>query len=72
MVLPRRKSRGCTRGACSSETAFVGTPAQILDQMQPFIELGVDYFLLSCGGFPDLTTLHLLRDEVLPVLNQGW
>ena len=55
----------------SSANAFVGTPAQIIEQMQPFIELGVDYFMLSCGGFPQLTTLEMLVNEVLPVLNRG-
>jgi alkanesulfonate monooxygenase SsuD/methylene tetrahydromethanopterin reductase-like flavin-dependent oxidoreductase (luciferase family) len=49
--------------------SFVGTPQQIIDQMRPFIELGVDYFMLDCGGFPDLTTLELLISEVLPALN---
>jgi alkanesulfonate monooxygenase SsuD/methylene tetrahydromethanopterin reductase-like flavin-dependent oxidoreductase (luciferase family) len=49
---------------------FVGTPAQLIEQMQPFIELGVDYFLLDCGGFPRLTTAELLVHEVLPVLNR--
>ena len=42
---------------------------QIVEQMQPFIELGVDYFMVDCGGFPELTTLELLVNEVLPVLN---
>jgi alkanesulfonate monooxygenase SsuD/methylene tetrahydromethanopterin reductase-like flavin-dependent oxidoreductase (luciferase family) len=49
---------------------FVGTPAQLIAQMQPFIELGVDYFMLDCGGFPDLTTVETLVREVLPVLNR--
>ena len=49
---------------------FVGTPAQIIEQMQPFIELGVDYFMLDCGGFPRLTTVEMLVNEVLPALNQ--
>jgi alkanesulfonate monooxygenase SsuD/methylene tetrahydromethanopterin reductase-like flavin-dependent oxidoreductase (luciferase family) len=48
---------------------FVGTPQQIIEQMRPFIDLGVDYFMLDCGGFPDLTTLELLVNEVLPALN---
>jgi alkanesulfonate monooxygenase SsuD/methylene tetrahydromethanopterin reductase-like flavin-dependent oxidoreductase (luciferase family) len=48
---------------------FVGTPQQLIEQMQPFVELGVDYFMLSCGGFPDLTTVETLVKEVLPVLN---
>lgn len=48
---------------------FVGTPRQLVEQMRPFIELGVDYFMFDCGGFPDLTTLELLVSEVLPALN---
>lgn len=38
---------------------FVGTPAQIIMQMRPFIALGVDYFMLDCGGFPKLTTVEI-------------
>jgi alkanesulfonate monooxygenase SsuD/methylene tetrahydromethanopterin reductase-like flavin-dependent oxidoreductase (luciferase family) len=49
---------------------FVGTPTQVIEQMQPFIELGVDYFMLDCGGFPRLTTVEMLVNEVLPVLNR--
>jgi alkanesulfonate monooxygenase SsuD/methylene tetrahydromethanopterin reductase-like flavin-dependent oxidoreductase (luciferase family) len=49
---------------------FVGTPAQIVEQMRPFIELGVDYFILDCGGFPRLTTVEMLVNEVLPALNR--
>jgi alkanesulfonate monooxygenase SsuD/methylene tetrahydromethanopterin reductase-like flavin-dependent oxidoreductase (luciferase family) len=48
---------------------FVGTPEQVVEQMRPFIHLGVDYFMLDCGGFPNLTTLELLVSEVLPALN---
>jgi len=50
---------------------FVGTPRQIVEQMRPFIDLGVDYFMLDCGGFPDLTTLELLVGEVLPTINSS-
>ncbi|HSL43994.1 MAG TPA: LLM class flavin-dependent oxidoreductase [Anaerolineales bacterium] len=48
---------------------FVGTPTQVIEQMRTFIDLGIDYFMLDCGGFPDLTTLELLVNEVLPTLN---
>ena len=48
---------------------FVGTPTQVIAQMRPFVELGVDYFMLDCGGFPRLTTVELLIQEVLPALN---
>ena len=48
---------------------FLGAPSQVIEQMRPFIELGVDYFIVDCGGFPKLTTLELLVGEVLPALN---
>ncbi len=54
----------------SGDFDFVGTPQEIIEQMQPFIDMGVDYFMLDCGGFPDLTTLKLLVTEVLPALNE--
>lgn len=49
---------------------FVGMPEQIIDQMRLFIDMGVDYFMLDCGGFPNLTTLELLVNEVLPAVNE--
>jgi hypothetical protein len=44
------------------------TTQQIVAQMRSFIALGVDSFLLDCGGFPNLTTLELLVHEVLPLM----
>lgn len=49
---------------------FVGTPQQVIEQMQRFVELGVDYFMLDCAGFPELTALDLLVNEVLPMWNR--
>jgi alkanesulfonate monooxygenase SsuD/methylene tetrahydromethanopterin reductase-like flavin-dependent oxidoreductase (luciferase family) len=49
---------------------LVGTPAEVIEQMRPLIDLGVDYFMLDCGGFPALGTLELLIKEVLPALNR--
>lgn len=45
---------------------FVGTPQQVVKQMRPFVEMGVDYFMFDCTGFPRLTTLECLVDGVLP------
>jgi alkanesulfonate monooxygenase SsuD/methylene tetrahydromethanopterin reductase-like flavin-dependent oxidoreductase (luciferase family) len=56
-------------GNDSDNFDFVGTPQQIVEQMRPFLDMGVDYFMLDCGGFPRLTTLELLINEVLPALN---
>jgi len=49
---------------------FVGTPRQVIEQMQAFIDLGVDSFMVDCGGFPNLTTLEMLVNEVVPVLRK--
>ena len=56
-------------GSDEEDFDFAGTPREIVEQMRPFIDLGVDYFMLDCAGFPRLTTLELLVDEVLPTLN---
>lgn len=48
---------------------FVGTPQQIIEQMQNFIDLGITSFIVDCGGFPELTTFELLIHEVIPALN---
>ncbi|GCE07152.1 hypothetical protein KDAU_44810 [Dictyobacter aurantiacus] len=48
---------------------LVGTPAQVIEQFKPIIDLGFDYFMVSGGGFPDTTTLEMLAHEVLPALN---
>ncbi|HZR39279.1 MAG TPA: LLM class flavin-dependent oxidoreductase [Ktedonobacteraceae bacterium] len=49
---------------------FVGTPSQVVEQLQPFVEAGFDYFMIAAGGVPhDFTTLEMLSHEVLPALN---
>jgi alkanesulfonate monooxygenase SsuD/methylene tetrahydromethanopterin reductase-like flavin-dependent oxidoreductase (luciferase family) len=59
-----------TDAAYEAGEDFVGTPAQIIEQMLRFVDLGVDYFMLDCGGFPSLTTAEMLVNEVLPALRQ--
>lgn len=60
------------RGSADDDEDFdlIGTPRQLIEQMRPFIELGVDYFMLDCGGFPELTTLEMLINDVLPILRE--
>ncbi len=51
---------------------FAGTPSQVVEQLQPFVEAGFDYFMIRAGSIPhDFTTLELLAHEVLPALNKG-
>ena len=47
---------------------FLGTPAQIVAQMKPFVAAGVTRFMLDCAGFPDLSGLDLLIEEALPAV----
>ncbi|GER90323.1 LLM class F420-dependent oxidoreductase [Dictyobacter vulcani] len=48
---------------------FIGTPKQVIDQMRPFIDIGIDYFILYCEGFPNLITLETLANDVIPHLS---
>lgn len=51
---------------------IVGTPSQVVEQLQPFVEAGFDYFMISAGGIlHDFTTVEMLSHEVLPTLNKG-
>jgi alkanesulfonate monooxygenase SsuD/methylene tetrahydromethanopterin reductase-like flavin-dependent oxidoreductase (luciferase family) len=68
--LAAERSRPGTDASYRVGEDFVGTPAQVVAQMRPFVESGVDYFMLDCGGFPRLTTVELLIQEVLPALNR--
>ena len=68
-LLEDRRQRG-NGGSYQPGEDFVGTPTQVIEQMQPFIDLGVDYFLLDCGGFPRLITAETLIDAVMPAPNR--
>jgi len=48
---------------------LVGSPAQLVAQMQPFIELGVGTFILDFADFPNLNGLRLFIEEVIPALH---
>jgi alkanesulfonate monooxygenase SsuD/methylene tetrahydromethanopterin reductase-like flavin-dependent oxidoreductase (luciferase family) len=50
------------------ERWFVGTPEQIVDQMRPYAEAGVDLFMLQHFALDDADALELLAKEVLPAL----
>ena len=49
---------------------FIGTPQQVIEQMQPFVDLGVDTFMLDGIDFPELMTISTLMDEVLPAFSR--
>ena len=48
--------------------AVVGTPDQIVEMMLPFVEMGVEHFMFSFDDFPDLTSMNLFSEQVIPKL----
>jgi len=56
-------------GRWTTENAFVGTPSQVVEQMLPLVEAGVDYFMATVLGLPDPDVIGMLLEEVLPKVN---
>jgi alkanesulfonate monooxygenase SsuD/methylene tetrahydromethanopterin reductase-like flavin-dependent oxidoreductase (luciferase family) len=50
------------------EDAFVGTPSQVVEQMQPFVEKGVNYFMLDVLGLPNPKVIDMVNNQVIPKL----
>lgn len=46
--------------------AFVGTPQQIVEQMMPFVEMGVDYFMTDILGLPNPDIIGMVKEEIAP------
>jgi alkanesulfonate monooxygenase SsuD/methylene tetrahydromethanopterin reductase-like flavin-dependent oxidoreductase (luciferase family) len=43
-----------------------GTPEQISEKLQPLVDLGITYFILGSGAFPDLSSLETIGRQVIP------
>ena len=56
-------------GKWTRANAFVGTPAQVVEQMGPFVAAGVDYFMLEVLGLPDPDVVGMVLEDVLPRLH---
>lgn len=55
-----------SNGKWTQEKALVGTPEQVVAEMQRFIEAGVDYFMMEVLGLTDPETKAMVLEEVLP------
>ena len=53
------------------ERMFVGTPNQVVAQMRPFAEAGVELFMLQHFALDDADVLELLAAEVAPALAEA-
>jgi alkanesulfonate monooxygenase SsuD/methylene tetrahydromethanopterin reductase-like flavin-dependent oxidoreductase (luciferase family) len=49
-------------------SSIVGTPEQVIEQLQSFIELGVAYLMLEFVDFPGMLGSNLFEKEVVPKL----
>jgi alkanesulfonate monooxygenase SsuD/methylene tetrahydromethanopterin reductase-like flavin-dependent oxidoreductase (luciferase family) len=45
---------------------LLGTPDQLIEQIQAYVDLGIDYFMLGARDVSDLKTIELMAHEVLP------
>jgi F420-dependent oxidoreductase-like protein len=45
---------------------LVGTPEQVAEKVARYVELGCTYFIPWCNDYPDLTTMSLFAERVMP------
>ena len=59
-------------GEWTKNNALVGTPTMVVKQLQQFIELGVDYFMVEVLGIsnPDLKAM-VLEEVLIPAKKIG-
>jgi alkanesulfonate monooxygenase SsuD/methylene tetrahydromethanopterin reductase-like flavin-dependent oxidoreductase (luciferase family) len=48
--------------------SIVGTPAQVAEQLQAWVDLGVEYLIVRLLDFPDTAGVELFVHEVMPLL----
>jgi len=72
MALGRTDAEARRRGGSrwTNQNALVGTPAQVVEQLQQFIEIGVDYFMIEVLDVDQPGVRAMLLEEVLPQVQQ--
>jgi alkanesulfonate monooxygenase SsuD/methylene tetrahydromethanopterin reductase-like flavin-dependent oxidoreductase (luciferase family) len=61
VCVPSKKEASRLEGS-----GLLGTPEQLVEQLQAYSELGIHYFMLGSRSLSDRTTVELLAKEVLP------
>jgi alkanesulfonate monooxygenase SsuD/methylene tetrahydromethanopterin reductase-like flavin-dependent oxidoreductase (luciferase family) len=51
-----------------ADNTILGTPAQVAEQLQAFIDLGVEYFVVRLLDFPNTAGVEMFTHEVMPRL----
>ncbi len=52
----------------TNRDAIIGTPAQVAEQLQAFVDLGVAYLIVRLVDFPNTAGIELFVQEVMPRL----
>lgn len=55
----------------TTENAFVGTPAQIVEQMSEFVAAGCDYFMIDVLGLPNQAIIDMVVNEIVPAVKKA-
>lgn len=64
------EARGLSReDKWTRENAFVGTPQNVAEQMNGFVKVGCDYFMVDIIGSPDEEVIGMFTQELIPALN---
>jgi len=48
---------------------IIGTPAQVAEELQAFVDLGVERLIVRVVDFPDMTGIEMFSREVIPLLH---
>lgn len=59
-----------SQGRWTANNAFAGTPQQIIEQIGPFVEAGVDHFIVEILGLPDPDIAGMVREDVIPSIQR--
>ena len=52
----------------NGNNSIIGTPSQVAEQLRPFIDLGIEYFILRFADFPNTAGIELFSEAVIPHL----
>lgn len=55
----------------TTENAFVGTPAQIVEQMSAFVAAGCDYFMIDVLGLTNPDVLNMVLHDIIPYVKKA-
>lgn len=67
--LERLRPAGMSAKSFAART-LAGTPDQLVAQLRPFIEVGVNYFIISFRNAEEIKPIRLFAEEVIPRLQE--